>query len=577
MEEFKDKTDNNQKKWIAVVSILLFICCSFLLGRMPLLTKAIDSPIFHDPRILQGILTQIQLMISVYLVLYLRRRGYVVATLLNTFGISIAVLYMVLMKSAGSMPGLASYLVAILLVNLVASFQKQEGQFVQKIKKQKEELEESEKHLYAQAYYDSLTELPNREFFMGSLEMEIHRSIRKNMKLGVLFIDLDSFKMVNDTLGHTAGDKILIQVADRFGEVVTGQVICRSGGDEFYAMVSNIEDLKQAEEVADEIRSVFLKPFHVGEVEFFLSVSIGIAMFPYDGDSGAELIKKADLAMYEAKKRGKDQYAVYNMALEETLVRKTTLSNCLYRALGNQELSIDYQPQIRLRDGKIIGLEALMRWKHPKWGDISPGEFIPLAEQNALIRPIGLWAFETACLQSMKLKELADHPIRMSVNFSLEQLRDENLTGSITRIIQKTKVNPEDIVIEITEGTAFHADYPIIGKLKELKELGLLVALDDFGKEYSSLNRIRSFPVDILKIDMDFVHGITKGNEKDRAIVKTMIQLAGNLGIHVIAEGVEEKEQLQFLEQEGCQEVQGFYFYPGLTALEMEKLLTGSS
>ena len=216
-----------------------------------------------------------------------------------------------------------------------------------------------------------------------------------------------------------------------------------------------------------------------------------------------------------------------------------------------------------------------MRWKHPKWGDISPGEFIPLAEQNALIRPIGLWAFETACLQSMKLKELADHPIRMSVNFSLEQLRDENLTGSISRIIQKTKVNPEDIVIEITEGTAFHADYPIIGKLKELKELGLLVALDDFGKEYSSLNRTRSFPVDILKIDMDFVHGISSGNHKDRAVVKTIIQLAKNLGVKVLAEGVETQEQYQFLKEHGCDEMQGFFFHKGMTAQEAGNLLAG--
>lgn len=577
IEKNSGKTIKYQREIILSLCLFVFFGGSFLLGKLPTLNTNDSHSFLSEPKILMGVITQIQLMISVFIVLAFRNTGFRTAIILNIFAISFAVFYMIGEKSAGSMPGVVSYAVALLIINLISTFHKRESQHIQKIEKQKAELEESEKNLYSQAYYDSLTDLPNREFFMGTLDMEIHRAIKKNEKLAVLFIDLDCFKMVNDTQGHAAGDEVLSQVAERFCDAAVGHVISRSGGDEFYALVRNAEYLTEAEETANKIMSVFNVPFQVGENEFFLSASIGIALFPYDGQDGVELIKKADMAMYEAKKRGKAQFAVYNKELEENLSKKMSLSNCLYRALENEEFSIHYQPQIRVKDGLLMGVEALMRWENPRWGDISPSEFIPLAEQSGLIRPMGLWAFETACFQSLKLKELAGRPVRMSVNFSLEQFKDQNLVADITEIIDRTAVDPSDIVIEITEGAALCTEYPVAEKLKSLKKIGLRIALDDFGKEYSSLNRIRSFPVDILKIDMDFVHGITKGNERDRAIVKTMIQLSGNLGIHVIAEGVEEADQLHFLEQEGCQEAQGFFFYPGLPGAEMEKLLTGSS
>jgi predicted signal transduction protein with EAL and GGDEF domain len=348
--------------------------------------------------------------------------------------------------------------------------------------------------------------------------------------------------------------------------------LARWGGDEFTLVIPDYPEIGAIHQIADNICKSIGEPFVIRGNEIYVTASIGISLFPEHQDEQT-MLKNADMAMYEAKKKGKNQYQFCNEDMKQDATRKMMLTNSLYKAMEREELFLHYQPQVHVETGAVVGLEALLRWKSADYGMIPPGTFIPLAEQTGLIRPIGLWVFKSVCEECRNCSSEYKDNIRISVNFSAEQLKDGNLVEHLSGIIRDTEINPRKIQIEITESVAFSKDTAILEKLMQLKELGLQIAIDDFGKDYSALNRIRSCPVDLLKIDMDFIRGLSYGSQKDRAIVKTIIQLAKNLGIKVLAEGVETEEQYEFLKQEKCDEIQGFYFYKGMPASEVKELL----
>jgi diguanylate cyclase (GGDEF)-like protein len=429
------------------------------------------------------------------------------------------------------------------------------------------------KEIEYMAYYDSLTGLPNRVLFSDRLTQAIHLARRTEGLIGVIFLDLDSFKMVNDTMGHSGGDALLQDVAQSLVQRLRKiDTVARFGGDEFLIMVHNISDHKNIIKIAGNILGLFESPFHINEQEFFITGSAGVAVYPFDGEDADTLIKNADIAMYTAKTRGKNQYALCTEDMKEQVRKNIRLSNHLYRVQQRNELVVYYQPQIRLHTGQIIGVEALLRWKHPELGMVPPNIFIPLAEMNGTINGIGEWILKTATQQNKKWQDIGLPHLRMAVNLSVIQLNNPRIVEMVDQTLKETGLSPKYLELEITESIAMKEAAYIVDILNRLKELGVSISIDDFGTEYSSLNRIKVLPIDRIKIDMQFVQGI-EGSEKDQAITKVIINLAKSLGLEVLAEGVETAPQLEFLNQKMCDDVQGYYYYKPMPAEEMEALL----
>jgi len=432
---------------------------------------------------------------------------------------------------------------------------------------------ESEKEISYMAYYDSLTGLPNRTLYLDRLEQAIESARRTGKIIGVVFVDLDSFKAVNDTVGHPGGDELLIQMANRLsGSLRKHDTVSRFGGDEYLILLTQIEREEDVQKIADKIMRNFVRPVTIFDQEFYVTASSGIAVFPTDGEDADTLIKNADLAMYISKENGKNQSTLFSSEKKDELLQKTKLSNSLYRALERNELELYYQPQVEISSGKIVGCEALLRWHHPDQGMISPAIFIPMAEKTGLIDPIGKWVIQTACRQNKMWQDMGLPHLQMAVNLSVEQFRNKDFVEYISGTLQGTGLESRYLELEITESTImFETDY-IISVLEKLQQLGVNIALDDFGTYYSSLSRLKTIPLDRLKIDMQFVHGISENN-KDEAIAKTIIQLARNLSLSVTAEGVETGKQYAFFKQERCDLIQGFFFFKPMPASEMEAVL----
>lgn len=423
------------------------------------------------------------------------------------------------------------------------------------------------------AYYDHLTGLPNRTLFTDRLNQAINLSKRNSKFLGVMFLDLDSFKVVNDTMGHNGGDILLKEVANTLSQHLRKtDTVARFGGDEFMILLNNVTEGTDMAKVADSVMRLFEKPFMINEQEFFITASGGVAIYPVDGEDADSLVKNADIAMYKAKSRGKNQHVLCTTDMKAEVQKNMLLSNSLYHANERNELIIYYQPQVSLETKQVIGFEALLRWQHPQLGMISPGIFIPLAEKNGLINSIGEWVLETACRQNVRWQELGLPHLRMAVNLSVSQFKNPKLVDIVEHILQETGLDPRYLELEITESVAVKESDYIIDVLTRLKDLGVSISIDDFGTEYSSLSRLKSLPVDRIKIDMQFVQGI-EGSAKDQAITKVIINLAKSLGLKVIAEGVETAPQLEFLNQKMCDEVQGFYYYKPMPASEVEVIL----
>jgi diguanylate cyclase (GGDEF)-like protein len=395
--------------------------------------------------------------------------------------------------------------------------------------------------------------------------------------VGVIFIDVDSFKAVNDSVGHESGDSILIHIGRSLRACIRPvDFLARFGGDEFLIMVPQIDVVDDIRCVAERIMDSFQKSFIVKDQEFHMSASTGIAVYPYDGTDPETLIKNADLAMYASKEQGKNQYTFCTEDMKAEVLQKIRLAEDLFRAMERRELHLHYQPQVCAKSKKIVGIEALLRWYHPKLGVISPGLFIPLAEQTGLIGSIGDWVLMAACQQcrTYHLKGLPD--IRVAVNVSIIQLQNPEFAGRVRQILEETQLEPHYLELEITESIAVSEPDSFIEMLKSLKELGVSIAIDDFGTEYSSLSRLCVMPIDRIKLDMQFTRSIGR-SEKENAIIRGIIDLTHTLGLKVIAEGVESELQHDFLTKSSIDEIQGFYYYKPMPPDEVEQALLRES
>jgi len=423
------------------------------------------------------------------------------------------------------------------------------------------------------AYYDHLTGLPNRRLFNDSLSQCIINVALNKKNLGVLFLDLDAFKRVNDTMGHAKGDELLKLVSNRLKKVLRKvDIVSRVSGDEFLILIEDLEYAEYLREVSERILDMFKEPFTLDNHNLYITTSIGGALYPVDGEDVETLIKNADIAMYIAKDRGKNKFQLCTSIIKEKLFEEMRLTNSLYGALERNELELYYQPQVSLISGEINGLEALIRWNNTELGIVSPVDFIYIAEKTGLILPIGEWVIKSACIQNKAWQEAGILNVPVAVNLSVNQFENTKIVEGIEKILEETNLKPTDLELEITESIIMKETGYIVQSLKQLKKLGVTLAIDDFGTEYSSLNYIKQLPVDRIKIDISFVRGINI-NEKDEAIIKVIIALARNLGLKVIAEGVETKEQLDFLRNQGCDDVQGYYFYKPMPAYLIGELM----
>ncbi|MGG0720359.1 EAL domain-containing protein [Robertmurraya massiliosenegalensis] len=416
------------------------------------------------------------------------------------------------------------------------------------------------------AFHDHLTGLYNRRALLNDLE----RLIKENKNTGtfaLLSIDLDRFKYLNDTLGHLAGDQILIQVAERLSEFQKDNIkVFRLGGDEFSILFEGSR--KEATLLAQKILSLFTKSFYLHYQEYFISPSIGISMYPHDGRNAETIIKNADEALFRVKERGKAHFQFYRTEMNSAGTHIVSLETHLRKALARDEFILYYQPQVNLSTGKVKSFEALIRWNSKELGMISPADFIPLAEDTGLIIPIGNWVIDTACKQIKAWSELGRSGIKIAINISPKQFLQPKLVETIQESISKYNIEPSLLEIEITEG-AMQDTGETSPILKSLKELGVTISIDDFGTGYSSLNYIKQFPIDVLKIDQSFVRDVIN-SEKDAAITTTIIHLANSLGIEVVAEGIEEKEQADFLMKANCHKGQGYLFSRPISAQDVE-------
>ncbi len=422
------------------------------------------------------------------------------------------------------------------------------------------------------AYYDPLTGLPNRALLRDRIESAIARSNRNGTKTAILFIDLDYFKTVNDTLGHEAGDRILVQVANRLRSVFREiDTVARFGGDEFVAVISDIRDIKDIISVAEKVLRLFDTPFDADGEDVYLSASIGIALYPDNGKNPSTLIKNADIAMYKAKEEGKNSFAFFSEEMNREAEEILTLKTKLHRALDREEFVLYYQPIYRLATGEIVGLEALLRWRDPQTGLVPPQRFIPLLEELGFIKDVGRWVMEKAFLKS---KEWERFGVYVSVNVSPRQFIDRRFVDKVIDVLKDTDANPFNLVLEITETSLMYDPEESASRLKKLKTLGFRFAVDDFGTGYSSLAYLKRLPIDVIKIDMTFTQGIIH-NKVDRAIVSSIVTLARSLNLETLAEGVETKSQKEVMEDLGCDLVQGFYFGRPVPEEEAEELLKG--
>jgi diguanylate cyclase (GGDEF)-like protein/PAS domain S-box-containing protein len=423
------------------------------------------------------------------------------------------------------------------------------------------------------AYYDTLTGLPNRLLLHDRLEFTLNHARRNQKLVAVLLLDVNRFKLINDTFGYTAGDALLQEIGTRLKSCLRDvDAVFRSGDDEFAIILDDVNQPEDSSKVAQRIVDTCAIPFNIADHELYATISIGISLFPFDSPNHEGLLKNAEDAMIRAKDLGINNYQHYKPAMNNRAFEQLTLEHNLRKALIQKEFVVFYQPQVNLKTQKITGAEALVRWNNPELGMISPGQFIPIAEETGLILPIGEWVLITACTQMVKWEEQYKMGLTISVNLSARQFLQQDIVTTVRTILNETGLNPKQLELEITESLGMKNPELTLRTLRELKDMGIHISIDDFGTGYSSLSYLKKFPIDTLKIDRSFVSDI-QTDPNDAAIVLATIALAHTMHLKVIAEGVEQIEQAEFLSLHECEEMQGFLFSQPVPAEEFSKLL----
>jgi PAS domain S-box-containing protein len=451
-------------------------------------------------------------------------------------------------------------------------------------------LKEAEQRIRYLAYYDGTTGLPNRQFFMERLQQALAHARRYHRQLGVLALDLDQFKRINDTLGHSAGNELLIAVSRRLSDAVRAsdliaredpdrasgaeavETIARLDGDEFSLLIIELAHYHDAAKVARRLLEELRKPFRVTGQEVFLTASVGLALHPLDGEDTETLMRNAGAAMHFAKDQGRDNYQFYSRGMNATALEKLSMESQLRKALERDELLLHFQPKIGAASGAVMGMEALLRWRHPELGMVPPSQFVPVAEETGLIVPIGEWVLRMACRQNRAWQQAGYPPVHVAVNIASPHFRQGGIMDSVARALRDSGLEPQWLELEVTESMLMQGVDATLDTLFKLKDMGVRLAIDDFGTGYSSLSYLKRFPLDTLKIDRSFVKDLPRDAE-DAAISKAIIAMAHSLRLAVVAEGVENAEQLAFLQQHGCDLVQGFLFSRPVPAEEFARVL----
>lgn len=428
--------------------------------------------------------------------------------------------------------------------------------------------EEMIKH---QALYDSLTDLPNRFLLKERMAIEIAHTKNTGHKIAVMYLDLDRFKLINDTLGHDVGDKLLKKIAQKLQNCVpSNSCVARMGGDEFVILLPGITHEVNVGNIANKILNTIREPLIIDKHTLYLTISIGIAISSYDSDNNEVLLTNADIAMYRAKEKGKNNFQIYSQSLNAKALKKLSMETSLRRAIEYKEFVVYYQPKVNSTTEKLNGMEALIRWQHPEKGLMPPLEFIPLAEKTGLIVPIGEWVLRTACTQNKMLQDTGFPPLIVAVNLSARQFELQDLFKMVSNTLEQTGMDPQYLELEITEGIAMHNIEHTLKTIRELQAIGVRFAIDDFGTGYSSLSRLNSFSVNTLKIDKSFVSNINE-NKDTSIIASTVLALGKSLGMDIVAEGVETKVQANFFKENNCNDMQGFFFGKPMCKEDFEK------
>jgi len=459
------------------------------------------------------------------------------------------------------------------LADSINKMQKEIYNSYMEAKKTETELKEQKEFLAYQAHHDALTGLPNRALLYDRLEQFIKESKRHKNKFAVLFIDLDHFKEINDSLGHNTGDEVLKMIASRLRKVLRSEdTVVRLGGDEFTVILNELAQAQEASIVADKILEILSKQIEYKENTLYISSSIGISIYPDDGQDSQSLLQFADSAMYKAKYEGRNNYQYYSSEMTELALERVVMETSLRAGIENEEFIVYYQPQVDGVTGKLVGMEALVRWQHPTMGLVSPVKFIALAESTGLIIKLDRYIMKTAMTQICQWKKDGLDTGTLAMNLSVKQLKQEDFIDTLISLLKETGCKPQHIVLEITEGQVMTNPEEAIKQLEKISNLGVKLAVDDFGTGYSSLAYLKRLPIDKLKIDRAFVRGLPD-DEEDSGISRAVIALAKSLNLKIIAEGVETQEQKDFLVENGCRNIQGYYYSKPVPANEFEKIL----
>ncbi|WP_053956487.1 sensor domain-containing protein [Inediibacterium massiliense] len=434
-----------------------------------------------------------------------------------------------------------------------------------------------EEYIKYQANYDALTGLPNRYLLKDRIDRALTHACKNKKILAVFFLDVDRFKRINETLGHHVGDVLIQKIGKRLKECMDEEdTVGRLGGDEFIIILEEEESANHIIKKAQKVLDIFHTPFLLNGYTNYITASMGISIYPSDGENADHLIKNAETAMYRAKAKGKNGYQLYTAKMNQKALEKLTIENDMYKALEQKEFVLYYQPQVEAITGAIIGVEALIRWNHPKRGMIGPGEFIPLAEETGFIVPLGEWVIYEACRQGTIWEEKGIEGVQISVNLSPLQFQQKNIIEKIKKILENTGMKAENLEVEITESGAMIDPEFTIDLLKEMKKMNIKVAIDDFGTGYSSLSYFTKFPIDKMKIDQSFIRNIWS-DERNKAVVLAIIKIAKSLGLSCIAEGVETQEELDLLIEYECEQIQGYFYSPPISAESFEELYKNSN